>query len=84
MSSFVPHPISEHSSRMASSGTTPATPVEAPYPGDCPDCSWVMVRLGIWRLKMISSRCANHGLTSGFPTIPWPSRNGEWAVGRQS
>jgi hypothetical protein len=78
-------PVSEHSTRLTSSGTTPASLVEAPYPSsDCPGCTWVMVRLGTFRLKMVSSRCPRHSPASGFPTVPWPSRPRFWSVGHLS
>ena len=83
MPSFT-HTISEHATRLSMSGTTPADLTEASYPEDCPGCVWVMVHLGVWRLKFCSGRCPNHGLASGFRTIPWHSRNGYWTVGRQS
>lgn len=76
--------VSPPQSTLASSGLTPAIPLEAPHPMDCDSCSWVMTRPGTWALKFISGRCLRHGLQSGFSIIPWSRHNGYWGYGRQS
>jgi hypothetical protein len=79
-------PQSPPPATLSRAGLTPAVPVEEVVPS-CECCSWVVVHSATTRrtLKMISGRCAQHGLDSGLKLVSWSARpRAYWAVGRAS